>query len=78
MITVNNSFYITGYQTIWKTDGQLNVLINYTYSSGPNYPGLYQTICKLYLNKSSLIIILICKVEKIINLIFLNNREHFE
>jgi hypothetical protein len=40
MISVGNSFYITGDHNIWKTNQQLNLLIEYTESSH-NYNGLY-------------------------------------
>jgi hypothetical protein len=42
MIPVGNYFYISGYFNIWKTDRQLNVLLQYNSTgSSPGYSGLY-------------------------------------
>jgi hypothetical protein len=45
MISVGNSFYITSLYNIWKTNQQLNLLIDYTDSTG--FP---RHCCGLYYN----------------------------
>jgi hypothetical protein len=41
MISVGNNFYITGSSNLWKTDEQLNILIQYNSVSYATYRGLY-------------------------------------
>jgi hypothetical protein len=48
MISVGNSFYITGEYNIWKTNQQLNLLIDYNDSTGFSHP-----YCGLYYNSTN-------------------------
>jgi hypothetical protein len=66
IIQVDNYFYITGNQNVWKTDQQLNVLIQLNSTgSTPNYRGIY------YNSTNSLIYVAATSL-KVINILNLN------